>query len=561
NTLCSPLVLASASIGSWTAPINISNNAGYSVRPEVAIGSDGTIHVVWDDTTTGNSEILYTAKPLGGFWSTPLNISNNLGNSTYAGIGVDAGGTVHVVWNDTTPGNWQIFYSSRTPSGAWSYPLNISNSTGDSDIPAIAIDNVGTVHVVWEVIWDTDGGYTQKPQGGSWSTPVSFSNHHPAYFPDIVADSEGTVHVVWEDPTISPREISYNQKPITGSWLAPINISNNPGFSEFPAIDVNGSNNVHAVWDDYTDNPNGDIFYATKADADSWSTPINVSNDPADSLAPRIAIDGGKTLHIVWQHYTPGGPTSDEILYAYKLDGGSWSVPINVSSNSGLSEWPAIAVDAEGTLHVVWDDNTLGNWEILYASCSRCGTPSSGDPYYASHLGSPSSPTNQTVAEPVSVIFGNYTYQHTDLSIPGRGLPVTLERTYNSITPSVTSDGPFGYGWTHAYALTNTQETTSTVMVKNQDGRLDRFTDAGSGNYTPPPGTFNTLTKNPDGTYTLVHKDQTRYNFNLQGRLATIVDKNGNTTTLTYTGNDLTQITDSAGRLTTLACDANHHIT
>ena len=182
-------------------------------------------------------------------------------------------------------------------------------------------------------------------------------------------------------------------------------------------------------------------------------------------------------------------------------------------------------------------------------------------PYDTAHGGSPSSPTNQAVAEPVSVIFGNYTYQHTDLSIPSRGLSIGIERTYNSITPSVTSDGPFGYGWTHSYVLTTTQETTSTVMVKNQDGRLDRFTDAGGGNYTPPPGTFNTLIKNPDGTFTLVHKDQTRYNFNLQGRLASIVDKNGNTTTLTYTGADLTQITDSVGRLTTLTCDANHHIT
>jgi RHS repeat-associated protein len=253
--------------------------------------------------------------------------------------------------------------------------------------------------------------------------------------------------------------------------------------------------------------------------------------------------------------------TGSTLAYATFLGGGNYeegqaiaiydSGMVYVTGRTFSSDFPATSG--------VFDTSFNGYWDAFVAKLAMGGgLPPT--PYQTANLGSPSSPTNQTVAEPVSVIFGNYTYQHTDLSLPGRGLPVALERTYNSITPSVTSDGPFGYGWTHAYALTTTQETTSTVMVKNQDGRLDRFTKA-NGTYTAPPGTFNTLTKNPDGTFTLVHKDQTSYNFNLQGRLASIVDKNGNTTTLTYTGDDLTQITDSAGRLTTLTCDANHHIT
>ncbi|MGG0285144.1 DNRLRE domain-containing protein [Peribacillus butanolivorans] len=41
---------------------------------------------------------------------------------------------------------------------------------------------------------------------------------------------------------------------------------------------------------------------------------------------------------------------------------------------------------------------------------------------------------------------GNLVYQKNDLSIPGRGIPVSMTRTYNNRKSHVT--GMFGYGWT-----------------------------------------------------------------------------------------------------------------
>jgi len=180
-------------------------------------------------------------------------------------------------------------------------------------------------------------------------------------------------------------------------------------------------------------------------------------------------------------------------------------------------------------------------------------------PYFLFHISAPSAVwVNGVVfvAEPVNVVKGNYTHQYTDLSIPGLGPATTIQRTYNSADPQ---DGPFGFGWTQTYAMTVTQESATTVLVKNEDGRLDRFTDAGGGNYTPPPGVFNTLEKN--GTFSLTLKDQTVYHFNAAGRLSAIQDKNGNTMTLAYTGSNLTSITDAVGRTTTLTYDGNNRIT
>jgi len=41
--------------------------------------------------------------------------------------------------------------------------------------------------------------------------------------------------------------------------------------------------------------------------------------------------------------------------------------PRNVSRSPGLSYAPSIAVDNEGNVHLVWSDDTPGNYEIFYS--------------------------------------------------------------------------------------------------------------------------------------------------------------------------------------------------
>jgi len=39
---------------------------------------------------------------------------------------------------------------------------------------------------------------------------------------------------------------------------------------------------------------------------------------------------------------------------------------MQLTYNSGWSEHPGIAVDSNDHLHIVWDDNSPGNFEIYY---------------------------------------------------------------------------------------------------------------------------------------------------------------------------------------------------
>ena len=78
--------------------------------------------------------------------------------------------------------------------------------------------------------------------------------------------------------------------------------------------------------------------------------------------------------------------------------------------------------------------------------------------------------------------------------------------------------------------------------------------------YTGEPGVFSTLTA-VSGGYQLVRHDQVRYTFDADGRLLSETNRNGDTLAFSRDATDnLTAITDTAGRVMTVGSDGNGHI-
>ena len=107
------------------------------------------------------------------------------------------------------------------------------------------------------------------------------------------------------------------------------------------------------------------------------------------------------------------------------------------------------------------------------------------------------SPTNNW---PVNCATGVFWHTFTDLSIPGRGVPLDFTRTYESSRAS--TSGPFGYGWTDSYGMTLTTDSAGDVTVNQEDGATVTFSPSGSGGYTAPSRVEATLARNADGSYT-----------------------------------------------------------
>lgn len=130
-----------------------------------------------------------------------------------------------------------------------------------------------------------------------------------------------------------------------------------------------------------------------------------------------------------------------------------------------------------------------------------------------------------------------------DVTLPGVGIPFTFARSYNSLDASQAVMGP---GWTHTYNVFLTFAGND-VTIHAESGQQLKFTFTG-GTYVGEPGIRDSLVHNGDTTYTLTRRDKVKYQFSSTGQLTSEKNLNNQGLTFSYTGSQLTQITDSVGR-------------
>jgi RHS repeat-associated protein len=162
-----------------------------------------------------------------------------------------------------------------------------------------------------------------------------------------------------------------------------------------------------------------------------------------------------------------------------------------------------------------------------------------------------------TAGDPVNIANGNLFHTEEDLAVPAVGIPIVFKRHYNSM---VSYNGPFGYGWSYTYDEKITEDSgDESLTYTGGDGALFLYTRNPDETYKRPPGIYSTLIKNASG-YVLTEKHGTKHIFDAAGKLTQLVDRNGNTVIFSYTGDNLTTITDPAGRDFTLAYNVDDKI-
>lgn len=150
--------------------------------------------------------------------------------------------------------------------------------------------------------------------------------------------------------------------------------------------------------------------------------------------------------------------------------------------------------------------------------------------------------------DPVNTAIGNFVHHSTDMAIPARIDAFEFTRFYNSLSTNVSA---MGRGWRHTFMYSMDLTTANRPGVIYPDGHSEYWNDIG-GSYVPLfPQIFNKLEADGGG-WKLTMKDLTTVNFDSTGRCTGYADKNGNTVTFGYTGDNLTTVIDPTGRTLTL---------
>ncbi|MDR3573228.1 MAG: DUF6531 domain-containing protein [Anaerolineaceae bacterium] len=164
-------------------------------------------------------------------------------------------------------------------------------------------------------------------------------------------------------------------------------------------------------------------------------------------------------------------------------------------------------------------------------------------------------PTCPHASNPISLATGNTFIQEADVRLTGLGGGLNLTRTWNSLWPptqAAMSVGVFGPNWRSTYEERVFLGSDSYIKYARSDGSFWSFGAGGPGWVLAAPSNAYATLVMGSTSWTLTFQNGEKRLFNLAtGALTAIIDRNGNTTQLSY---------DSSNRLVTVTSPASQHL-
>jgi hypothetical protein len=353
---------------------NLTNNAEDSVYGQVAAWNNH-VHVLWEESIPSDSRnydiFIKNSVDNGTTFSQPINLSNNSGFSEHPQLAV-YGNNVYAVWADNTFGDRQVLFTrSMDNAGTFELIKSLSENTSDAMNQEIAAfgDNV---YVVWMDRSDSSANVLFRASidgGKTFSKPVNISsNADDQTFPKVASDGNG-VYVTWnvEEDDLNGganNGLFFISSSDSGNTFGDIiKLNRDDNFGEAQVSVVNGI--VYVVSGGLPSKEVNALHLVKSTDQGrSFSEPeiLNVSSTIRNPTNPEIASSHTPYPYVAVQSSVSG---NEEILLLESTDNNSPRI-YNLSNNARISECPSIAI-AGDNIYVVWEDLTPGNHEILYA--------------------------------------------------------------------------------------------------------------------------------------------------------------------------------------------------
>jgi hypothetical protein len=186
-------------------------------------------------------------------WSIPQRICNTPGHSTYPAMVIDDSFNTHIVWQDDSGGDWEIYYCCAHYDTSVSEIVNLSENVDIRDTyPTIGIYNGNEIHVVWErydsACYSPYSIVHRYLSGGSWSNEdtLAGSIYIPLHHPSLdFCHGEWGISGAWEDSSAGNLDIFFYQG-IVGQYPT-------SGQSRYPVLSTMSTVWAYAYWEDNTD--------------------------------------------------------------------------------------------------------------------------------------------------------------------------------------------------------------------------------------------------------------------------------------------------------------------
>jgi|GEM_PF-4489036 len=265
---------------------NLSNNAGVSSQPRILLDIRQRPYVLWQDNTPGNNDIFFTKWTTNNGWtkmdgvsSGNENISNTAGNSTYDRLYDDnfrlgPDNSPYVVWQDNTSGLSDIYFTHWNGS-QWAKMDNtsgyevISNPALNSSHPQMVINSSNQPQITW--ISGT-ALYFSHWDGAQWAkldNTAGYEIVNPAgsSFPLLTIDPLNNLYISWLNAVGSTSQV-FVARATGANWTKMDgtagfdNISNTPWTNNRPQMVLAPNGNLFVTWQTGITGPDAEIWFA-----------------------------------------------------------------------------------------------------------------------------------------------------------------------------------------------------------------------------------------------------------------------------------------------------------
>ena len=362
---------AQASLEINVAPqsMNLSQNQNDSVYPQIAAWKNN-VYVVWSESTQSftdnNYDIYFKASSDGGItFGRTINLSDNPSFSEHPQIAA-VENNVYVVWTDNTSGHKEVLFRMSTNQGtAFGKVATISDENATAYHTEITASG-NNVFVIWNNL-DADKGnhilLRHSNDGGStFHSKMQIGAGVRDSFPKVAAD-DTNFFVVWNvNGYDNNTKVMYKNGQDNNASLNDKTVDLNQRKNGGEPQILSKYNHILVFWTSSSPMEGNELYLVKSDDSGiSFGNIVKVSSGFKLSNVETVMVDNN--LFVVWQESVHD---AEEILLKKSTAGGTiFSQTVDLSNNGGISECPSMAT-TEGSLHIVWQDNTTGNNEVFY---------------------------------------------------------------------------------------------------------------------------------------------------------------------------------------------------
>ncbi len=342
---------APAAQAEWLPPVDVSEAGEYIATPDVALDSEGNATAVWT-RWNGSANVVETSfRPAGQAWGAP----ETLAEATSPQVVVDRNGNWTVSWERSVESDVVIESTSRAPEGNWSEAVSVTEfAQGFDPEPFLAVDWEGNNTIVWvqeETVMSSFRTFL-----GEWGEPIPLSEGE-SFTPQAAMDGRGDATAVWMHYDGSHYVVESAYRPEQGEWGEATLLSEpgEEGGNPHVAISggVVGNGNSLVVWRG-EDEGEERLRAAYRLHGGEWGEPADVSGPGEEVESPRAAIDLDGNALAVWAGNTGESGGSDIVRAAYMPFGKEWEEPVALSAAGGSGFPNDVVFDTHGNASVIW---------------------------------------------------------------------------------------------------------------------------------------------------------------------------------------------------------------